>query len=502
MIRVLTYFILALFLYLGRHAAEVQLRQTFVGWLVKTFFATPRLQRRSVCWQLGNTCFGLRVSLQKTRRRVDRLESDLQRQRAGGGAATSVEQLVFLLRKLQDHYQSAAAGVAVDKPEDVALQVAESQALVDQCLSILCAASSLYAVTFTPGDEQQHQDIIRAFLNDRNSSTAEWNDVRVSVASPSSSKPTAPEEGGPPETEGSPSSPSSPPVSPLPPPSCDRSWPDADAPLPSQPHLAPTLRVAHIPLKRDAAATALDALPLQDGAEGQQQRQTLGVGRLASASQQQPPPQDLRSQRQQQQQQQEQQQQQQQQQLLLNGGADADGSVVTASVGEGEGRPFFAGSENPPSPKQRNSGSSPSPPSSPTLGVQTKTGAASTQASQSGGTRRPLEGFKLQQLYVLPFPRSRRGSESDAEGLPEEAAAASPGTFGGGEFAGGSHNKGSLLSDLLPRGRRGSRFTERGPVGAVEEKLLKVAMLFSPQGVREKPSAASEAAGAALRQGP
>ena len=37
-IRVVTYFILALFLFLGRYAAEMHLRQAFLGWLVR--FAT------------------------------------------------------------------------------------------------------------------------------------------------------------------------------------------------------------------------------------------------------------------------------------------------------------------------------------------------------------------------------------------------------------------------------------------------------------------------------
>ncbi|OEH76998.1 3 -cyclic nucleotide phosphodiesterase [Cyclospora cayetanensis] len=150
--RVVTYFVLALFLYLGRYAAEMHLRQTFVGWL-------------------------------DTRRRVDRLESDLKRQRSRGGVSTSVEQLVHLVKQMQESNQLALAAAADGLRPDLRSQLQESKTMLQQCLSILCTTTNLYAVNFGPLDNVEHMDIIRSLLNDKNALPKDWVRARDSLPS-------------------------------------------------------------------------------------------------------------------------------------------------------------------------------------------------------------------------------------------------------------------------------------------------------------------------------
>ncbi|KEP64788.1 UNVERIFIED_CONTAM: 3'5'-cyclic nucleotide phosphodiesterase domain-containing protein [Hammondia hammondi] len=148
-IRALTYLMLTVFLFIGRHATELQQRHTFYNWLT-------------------------------TRKRMDRLESDLKRQREKVKVSTAVEQLVHMVKHCMESCQTVESEVGCE------LHVSHRSLLIDchqtlsRCLSILTNTTDLYTVQFGDLDSDAHRDIIQAFLNNHNSSPADW--TRVTTA--------------------------------------------------------------------------------------------------------------------------------------------------------------------------------------------------------------------------------------------------------------------------------------------------------------------------------
>ncbi|PHJ25195.1 3 5 -cyclic nucleotide phosphodiesterase domain-containing protein [Cystoisospora suis] len=147
-LRVATYLMLTIFLFIGRHATELQQRQTFYNWLT-------------------------------TRKRVDRLESDLKRQRENVKVSTAVEQLVDMVKQCVDLNQTLESEATDLRPEHRNI-VHECTQTLSKCLSILTNTSNLYTVQFGDLDSDSHRDIVQAFLNDHNSSPADW--TRVTTA--------------------------------------------------------------------------------------------------------------------------------------------------------------------------------------------------------------------------------------------------------------------------------------------------------------------------------
>lgn len=127
---------------------------------------------------------------------MDRLESDLKRQRSRGGASTSVEQLVHLVKQMQECNQLALAAAADGMRPDLRSQLQESKAMLEQCLSILCTTTNLYAVNFGPMDNIEHLDIIRALLNDKNALPKDWARARDSLPSSGGSPGSGGDQGG------------------------------------------------------------------------------------------------------------------------------------------------------------------------------------------------------------------------------------------------------------------------------------------------------------------
>ncbi|CBZ52450.1 hypothetical protein NCLIV_022390 [Neospora caninum Liverpool] len=148
-IRVLTYLMLTVFLFIGRHATELQQRQTFYNWLT-------------------------------TRKRVDRLESDLKRQREKVKVSTAVEQLVNMVKHCMESCHSLESEVGAEMHAEHRSLLVDCHQTLSRCLSILTNTSNLYTVQFGDLDSDAHRDIIQAFLNNHNSSPADW--TRVTTA--------------------------------------------------------------------------------------------------------------------------------------------------------------------------------------------------------------------------------------------------------------------------------------------------------------------------------
>ncbi|PFH34627.1 3'5'-cyclic nucleotide phosphodiesterase domain-containing protein [Besnoitia besnoiti] len=144
-LRVATYLMLTVFLFIGRHATELQQRQTFYNWLA-------------------------------TRKRVDRLESDLKRQKENMKVSTAVEQLVHMVKQCMDSCHTVESEVGSEHRS----LLAECNQTLSKCLSILTNTSNLYTVQFGDLDSDAHRDIIQAFLNNHNTSPADW--TRVTTA--------------------------------------------------------------------------------------------------------------------------------------------------------------------------------------------------------------------------------------------------------------------------------------------------------------------------------
>ncbi|XP_026192228.1 uncharacterized protein LOC34621057 [Cyclospora cayetanensis] len=139
--------------------------------------------RTKYSWLIHVSFFGTSAASIDTRRRVDRLESDLKRQRSRGGVSTSVEQLVHLVKQMQESNQLALAAAADGLRPDLRSQLQESKTMLQQCLSILCTTTNLYAVNFGPLDNVEHMDIIRSLLNDKNALPKDWVRARDSLPS-------------------------------------------------------------------------------------------------------------------------------------------------------------------------------------------------------------------------------------------------------------------------------------------------------------------------------
>lgn len=72
-----------------------------------------------------------------------------------------------------NHLSLSSSAAEGSRPE-LRLQLQESRALLQQCLSILCTTTNLYAVNFGPLDNIEHLDIIQALLNDKNALPKDW----------------------------------------------------------------------------------------------------------------------------------------------------------------------------------------------------------------------------------------------------------------------------------------------------------------------------------------
>lgn len=93
--------------------------------------------------------------------------------------STAVEQLVDMVKQCVDLNQTVESEAADLRPEHRNI-IHECTQTLSKCLSILTNTSNLYTVQFGDLDSDSHRDIVQAFLNDHNSSPADW--TRVTTA--------------------------------------------------------------------------------------------------------------------------------------------------------------------------------------------------------------------------------------------------------------------------------------------------------------------------------
>ncbi|KYF44155.1 3'5'-cyclic nucleotide phosphodiesterase domain-containing protein, partial [Toxoplasma gondii ARI] len=111
---------------------------------------------------------------------MDRLESDLKRQREKVKVSTAVEQLVHMVKHCMESCQTVESEVGSELHVNYRSLLIDCHQTLSRCLSILTHTSDLYTVQFGDLDSDAHRDIIQAFLNNHNSSPADW--TRVTTA--------------------------------------------------------------------------------------------------------------------------------------------------------------------------------------------------------------------------------------------------------------------------------------------------------------------------------